>query len=217
MKRSTNRILTTHAGRLQGSTDFAGMMRSMQRGELKDTAAFHAAVKREMAEVVRKQAEVGMDVISDGELGKFGGFTYYGQRMTNLAVRPTKPGEPAIMSANTNERMEFKEFYDELRFAPQAPERMVCNGPLSYQGQQEVQNDIALFKEALQGVKSEEQFMCVLAPGWIEHFLWNEYYKSDEEYLFAIAEAMKRRVQGHRRCRLHPAARRSRACPTPTT
>ncbi|MBV8083623.1 MAG: epoxyalkane--coenzyme M transferase, partial [Chloroflexi bacterium] len=69
-------------------------------------------------------------------------------------------------------------------------ERMCASGPLSYAGQAEVQHDIRLFRDALKGVQSEEQFMCVLAPGWIEHSLWNEHYKSDEEFLFGIAEAM---------------------------
>jgi len=185
MKRSQNRILTTHAGRLAGGRELAQMRASG------DQAAFLDKVHGEMAAIVRKQVEVGIDVISDGELGKFGGYAYYSRRMANLTSRPAKPGEPPIMSAQTNERLEFKEFYDELRFAAGNAERMVASGPLSYIGQDEVKRDIELFKEALHGVQSEEQFMCVLAPGWIEHSLWNEHYKSDEEFLFGIADAMK--------------------------
>ena len=95
------------------------------------------------------------------------------------------------MSSNTNERLEFPQFYAELRFGNAGSERMICNAPITYKGQAEVQKDIELFKKSLQGVQTEEQFMCVLAPGWIEHSLYNEYYKTDEEFLFAIADAMR--------------------------
>jgi 5-methyltetrahydropteroyltriglutamate--homocysteine methyltransferase len=73
-------------------------------------------------------------------------------------------------------------------------ERMVCTGPLAYVGEAEVCRDIEQFRTALEqgsGPRSQEQFMCVLAPGWIEHSLWNEFYPNDEAFLFAIADAMK--------------------------
>jgi 5-methyltetrahydropteroyltriglutamate--homocysteine methyltransferase len=143
-----------------------------------------------MAALVRRQIDTGIDVISDGELGKFGGFAYYGRRMRGITTRKVAEGEPLVMSQRTNERLEFAEFYAELQM-PREPERMVCTGPLTYTGQAEVQRDITAFKTALEGTRSTEQFMCVLAPGWIEHSLWNEYYPNDEAFLFAIAEAMK--------------------------
>ncbi|HEU0168497.1 MAG TPA: cobalamin-independent methionine synthase II family protein, partial [Chloroflexota bacterium] len=175
--------LTTHAGRLSGGRELAQMRAA-------DPAAFQDRIASEMAGIVRKQVETGIDIISDGELGKFGGYEYYSRRMANITHRPARPDEPPIMSSQTNERLEFKEFYDELRFAAGNTERMVASGPLSYIGQDEVKKDIQLFKDALKGVQSTEQFMCVLAPGWIEHSLWNEHYKTDEEFLFGIAEAM---------------------------
>jgi 5-methyltetrahydropteroyltriglutamate--homocysteine methyltransferase len=197
MKRSEGRILTTHAGRLAGGRELT------ERASDRD--AFLAWERSEMKGVVQQQIDAGIDIISDGELGKFGGYDYYSKRMTGLALRPVQPGEPPAMSQHTNERIEFAEFYadmaqglfggatpqDRTRAAPRAPQRMICNGPISYQGQAEVENDIRLFKEALQGTNPEETFMCVLAPGWIEHSLYNEYYKTDEEFLFAIAGAMK--------------------------
>jgi 5-methyltetrahydropteroyltriglutamate--homocysteine methyltransferase len=98
------------------------------------------------------------------------------------------------MGHNTGERKEFAEFYRDLgfeRFFP--PERVVCTGPVSYIGHAEVASDIAFYKAALaeSGAKVEEAFMCVLAPGWLEHFFHNEYYPNDEEYIFALADAMK--------------------------
>jgi 5-methyltetrahydropteroyltriglutamate--homocysteine methyltransferase len=146
-----------------------------------------------MADIVRRQIDTGLDVISDGELGKFSGFAYYSRRMAGLSTRKPAPGEPILMSQHTNERVKFQEFYDDLQLLRDVgeAERMVCTTPLSYIGEAEVQRDINVFRTALQGTDSMEQFMCVLAPGWIEHSLWNEYYKSDEEFLFGIAEAMR--------------------------
>jgi hypothetical protein len=91
MKHSTDRILATHAGRLDG----AGI-----------------------ADVLRKQAEAGIDIVSDGELGKigFGGIGYYGRRMSGLSTRKLKPGEPAFMALDTGERLEFADFYKQLPF-----------------------------------------------------------------------------------------------------
>jgi 5-methyltetrahydropteroyltriglutamate--homocysteine methyltransferase len=97
-----------------------------------------------------------------------------------------------MMSQRTNERLEFADFYASLgNFANASRERLVCVGPLSFKGQADIQSDVQLFADALEGVEASEQFMCALAPGWIEHGLWNEYYKTDEEFLFAIAEAMR--------------------------
>jgi 5-methyltetrahydropteroyltriglutamate--homocysteine methyltransferase len=148
-----------------------------------------------MVEVLRKQSDAGIDIISDGELGKIGfGIAYYGCRLSGLATRPFREGESAWMGQGTGERAEFAEFYHDLnfeRFIP--PHRVICSGAVSYIGHQEVANDLALFKAAVQesGANPEETFMCVLAPGWLEHFFHNEHYASDEAYLFALADAMK--------------------------
>jgi 5-methyltetrahydropteroyltriglutamate--homocysteine methyltransferase len=199
MKRSTDRILTTHAGRLAGSADLQEKTRAIQRGESTDLDALMPQIRSEMVEVLRKQDDAGIDIISDGELGKIGfGLPYYSRRLTGLESRPVKEGEAAIMSGNTNERIEFAEFYDSLTIGGVSGRnfgqrsRTVVSGPIKYIGQEEVKRDIQLFKETLaeSGVKPEETFMCVLAPGWLEHFFYNEYYKSDEEYLFALGEAI---------------------------
>ncbi|HEU0075503.1 MAG TPA: cobalamin-independent methionine synthase II family protein [Dehalococcoidia bacterium] len=198
MKRSTDRILTTHAGRLAGSDDLQEKTRAIQRGDSMDIDAIMPQIRAEMVDVIRKQDEAGIDVISDGELGKIGfSLAYYSRRMTGLSSRPVKEGEAAMMSGHTNERIEFAEFYDSLTIGGTRGgfgqrDRTVVSGPLKYIGQDEVKRDVALFKETLaqSGVKPEETFMCVLAPGWLEHFFYNEYYKTDEEYLFALAEAI---------------------------
>jgi 5-methyltetrahydropteroyltriglutamate--homocysteine methyltransferase len=193
MKRSTQRILTTHAGRLSDRNDLADLRRSLQDGSASDDEVFAMRVAKPMAEVVQKQVDTGLDIISDGELGKFSGVAYYSRRLNGLTGKKPAPGEPLVMSQHTNERLEFQQFYDDLRLIRDIgeTERMVCTGPLSYKGAAEVGRDIQLFKTALGGADSTEQFMCVLAPGWIEHSLWNEYYPNDEAFLFGIAEAMK--------------------------
>ncbi len=187
MQRSSDRILTTHAGRLAERGEQADMRRATVSSA--DPVAATGLNER-MAALVQRQIATRIDVISDGELGKFGGFAYYGRRMSGIATHGIPAGEPLVMSQRTNERLEFAEFYADLQL-PRETERMVCSGPLTYTGQAEVQRDISVFKTALQGTSSTEQFMCVLAPGWIEHSLWNEYYPDDEAFLFAIADAMK--------------------------
>jgi 5-methyltetrahydropteroyltriglutamate--homocysteine methyltransferase len=193
MQRSTDRILTTHAGRLSDRDNLADLRRALQAGSASDDQVFAERIAGPMAEIARKQVDTGIDIISDGELGKFAGFAYYSRRMGGLDSRKPAPGQPILMSQHTNERLEFKQFYADtglLRDVGEA-ERMVCSGPLTYTGWSEVNRDISLFTSALAGTDSLEQFMCVLAPGWIEHSLWNEYYPDDEAFLFAIADAMK--------------------------
>ena len=190
MKRSTDRILTTHTGRLDPPKDLGEMTRARSRGENIDLDAYEARLQEGVAEIVKRQHETGIDVVSDGELGKFSSYVYYSQRLTGLKSRPVREGEPPGMWERTGERMEFADFYEYLGFRT-ARERMYFDGPISFIGHEHVQRDIDLMKNALKGVPAEEAFMCVLAPGWLEHWMYNEYYKSDEEYLFAIAGAMK--------------------------
>lgn len=195
MKRSSDRILTTHAGRLDGPRELREMTWDFLSGKGPDLATVMKHVQAGMTETIRKEVECGIDIISDGELGKIGfGYAYYGKRLAGLGARKVQPGETGWMGGNTGERSEFAEFYKQLEFERLLPpERVICNGPISYIGQQEVANDIALFKRALadSGTKPEETFMCVLAPGWLEHFFHNEYYPNDEQYIFALADAMK--------------------------
>jgi 5-methyltetrahydropteroyltriglutamate--homocysteine methyltransferase len=195
MKRSSDRILTTHAGRLDGPPELMQLSRDVMTGRTVELNAFKTQIEGGIVDVVRKQAKAGIDVVSDGEVGKigFGSLVYYGKRLSGLQTRPLKPGEAPFMAMETNERIEFADFYKEMQFLPAPPVRAVCNGPVNYIGQDEVQRDIQLFKAALakSEVKTEEAFMCVLAPGWLEHFFYNEYYKTDEEYLFALADAYK--------------------------
>ena len=195
MKRSDQRILTTHAGRLDGPPELTKLSRDVMAGHVADVHALRPAVQRGILDVIRKQAGAGVDVISDGEVGKFGfgSLAYYGRRLSGLTTRPLKPGEAPFMALETNERIEFAEFYKDFQFFPAPSVRAICSSAVTYIGQQEIQADIQLFKSALteSNVRAEDAFMCVLAPGWLEHFFYNEHYATDDEYLFALADAIK--------------------------
>jgi 5-methyltetrahydropteroyltriglutamate--homocysteine methyltransferase len=195
MKRSSNRILTTHAGRLDGPPEYREMTTAMMTGKPVDVSTFRPKVRSAIVDVLRRQAEAGIDVVSDGELGKigFGGIGYYGRRLSGLSTRKLKPGEAAFMALETGERIEFADFYKELQFMGSPGERAVCSGPIKYIGQDEVKQDLEVFRAAYAdaGGKAEETFMCVLAPGWLEHFFYNEHYAKEEDYIFALADAIR--------------------------
>ena len=194
MKHSSQRILTTHAGRLDGPPEYREAMAGMMSGQAFDLEAMKPKLQSAVVDVLRKQANAGIDIVSDGELGKIGfGIGYYGRRLSGLSTRPLKPGESAIMTLNTGERQEFAEFYKEMPWFNALPERAIVSGPIRHIGEREIANDLQVFREALAqaGTKPEETFMTVLAPGWIEHFFHNEYYKTDDEYIFALADALK--------------------------
>jgi 5-methyltetrahydropteroyltriglutamate--homocysteine methyltransferase len=177
MKRSTKHILTTHAGRLDGPPELRAAMGEIMMGQSSNLEALKPKVKAGMTEIVRQQAETGIDVISDGELGKLGfGLAYYGKRLSGLGKRDLKPGESGWMGHGSGERKEFADFYKELGFMPSPMERAICNGAISYIGQEEVKSDIDLFKSALaeSGAKVEEAFMCGSRPaGWNTSFTTN--------------------------------------------
>ncbi|HLH76151.1 MAG TPA: cobalamin-independent methionine synthase II family protein [Candidatus Binataceae bacterium] len=196
MKRSTKRILTTHAGRLDGPADLAAMTRGVGAMRAADLQAAMPRVRSAMVEVIREQADCGIDIVSDGELGKFGfgSFAYYEQRLSGLTLKTLNEGEANSMSQATGERIEFADFYRATYPSRERPrQRIVCTAPLAHIGQAQLQADIERFKSALaeSGCKVEETFMTVLAPGWLEHFFYNQYYPNDEAYLFALADAIK--------------------------
>jgi 5-methyltetrahydropteroyltriglutamate--homocysteine methyltransferase len=191
MTRNIDRILTTHAGRLDGPPDLRALLKEARSGAV-DMDKASAIVPAAMKELVRRQKDIGLDIVGDGELGKLGyGLSYYGTRLRGLSARKGAAGEPGWMSLNTGERIEFADFYKELNWGTPS-ERVICTGPITYIGQTDIARDIERFTTALKaaGLTPANAFMCVLAPGWLEHFFFNEHYASDEEYLFALADAI---------------------------
>jgi len=192
MKRSTDRILTTHVGSLIRPQALQDILRAKQGGQSYDHAAYENCLKQSIADVVRRQAEIGVDVVSDGEFGKAISWNQYVvERLSGFELRAIPPGyRPGIPGAD---RTRFKEFYAELDVRePMANAKMVaCVGPVKYIGQEILQRDIANFKAALKDVKVEEAFMPVVAPSSVLPDRKDEYYKGEEEWLAAVTAAMR--------------------------
>jgi 5-methyltetrahydropteroyltriglutamate--homocysteine methyltransferase len=192
MKRSTSRILTTHVGSLIRPDALQDFLRAKQGGKPYDQAAYDKCLADSVAAVVRRQAEAGIDVVSDGEFGKSISWSQYVlERLSGFERRPIKPG--ANPFARGADRTRFSEFYAELdaRETPATISESICVGPIAYTGQAALLRDIDNFKAALKGAQVEEGFLPVAAPASVIPDRKNEHYKSDEECLQAIAEAMR--------------------------
>ena len=188
MKRSDDRILTTHVGSLVRPPELIDLVRAGAEGNLRGSDVVAAAT----ADVVARQAAAGVDVVSDGEFGKPNFAGYVSDRLTGFEARPPDPGQSAIGNWG-RDRKAFREFYEQDSSAQAgggggAP--VVCVGPISYVGQDAVQADIDNFKAALHGAAVEEAFIPAVAPGTIEGQRRNDYYGTVEEYLGALADAM---------------------------
>jgi 5-methyltetrahydropteroyltriglutamate--homocysteine methyltransferase len=190
MKRSTDRILTTHVGSLIRPPELLEFIGKRHRGETIDQGAYVRCLKDTVAKVVREQAEAGVDVVSDGEYGKTISWSQYVlARLSGFVQRPA-PIDPYARGAD---REKFTEFYAELdaRDARAGVSfQAVCTGPIRYTGQAELQTDIDNFRAALKGVKVAEAFMPVAAPASVIPDRKNEHYKTDEECIAAISDAM---------------------------
>ena len=212
MKRSTDRILVTHVGSLVRPMSIRDIMWARDREQPYDEAAFEKTLKTEVAGVVRQQAGVGIDVISDGEYGKAGWIRYVAERLGGFVHRQIRPGDHDATPVHLIREVEkFADFYaayhpiqyydwlppgqskTPLKPDPAKPQAMVweCVGPITYKGQAAVSRDIANFKAALQGVKVEGAFMPVAAPMSARGLWLNAYYKGDAEIVVALADALK--------------------------
>jgi 5-methyltetrahydropteroyltriglutamate--homocysteine methyltransferase len=192
MQRSTDRILTTHVGSLIRPPELQDFLRARQKGNGFDQAAYDRCLTDSVAAVVRHQAHVGIDVVSDGEFGKSISWSQYVlERMSGFERRPFKPGANTFQRGADREK--FAEFYAELdaRDGVVTTLDSVCVGPITYTGQAQLQRDIDNFKAAMKGTKVTEAFMPVAAPASVIPDRKNEFYKSEEELLEAIANAMR--------------------------
>ncbi len=192
MKRSTARILTTHVGSLIRPPALIEFLRAQQERKPVDEAAFAACLRASVAEIVRQQAEAGIDVVSDGEFGKTISWSQYAlERLSGFERRPLKAG--ANPFARGADRTRFAEFYAELdaRDAPATQSEAACIGPITYTGQAALQRDIDNFKAALAKSPAVDAFLPVAAPASVIPDRKNEYYASEDDCLQAIAEAMR--------------------------
>jgi 5-methyltetrahydropteroyltriglutamate--homocysteine methyltransferase len=191
MKRNANRILVSHVGSLPRPTDLLDMMRAKLTGEggPVDSPAYEKRVAGAVAEIVRQQVDSGIDIVSDGETSKAGFFVYAKQRLEGLAPKAGKKYELYRW-----EKEAFPEYYEEYfkkamlggNVAPVVP--LYAVGPIRYVGQDELKRDLANLRRAVDAVKCEGAFVPSTAPSGVG---FNDYYKTDEEFFFAVGEAMR--------------------------
>ncbi len=201
MKRSEGRIITTHAGSLPRPARLIEVNRAKLSGQGFDAAEYGRRLAELVVEICRRQAELGIDVINDGEFGKAApGPIDYGAWQSYAWARLSgwQPGEPRPSPALSarRDRAAFADFYKELdgsNFISSSaimPRPPVVIGPIEYVGHDAVVADLANLKAALSQVKAEEGFVTSVAPGSFGR-RQNQYYKTDEDYLFALADALK--------------------------
>jgi 5-methyltetrahydropteroyltriglutamate--homocysteine methyltransferase len=185
MLRSTERILATHVGSLPRPQDVVDCLFAQDRDEPLDAGHFENVIRRAVDAVVRKQAEIGIDVLSDGEMSKISYATYIRHRLTGFEGDSPRP--------TPQDLDEFPEYRDRLVKAGHSAtyKRPVCRGPVAVRDLSGLKRDISNLKAALASAKVQYGFMNAVSPGTISVFQPNEYYKSHEEYLAALAEAMR--------------------------
>jgi 5-methyltetrahydropteroyltriglutamate--homocysteine methyltransferase len=207
MKRSTERILTTHVGSLVKPDDLQDMIAARELGQRYDRASLTDRVSHAIADVVRAQADVGIDIVNDGELSKSSWAAYFRTRLSNVEARPGQRSTPGLIFDREESR--FPDWFAAARagggpmfsYAQRAGaaarsrpvaaiQGAFCTGPLEYIGQAEVKADIDNLKAAGARVEVQDLCMTALAPTIMSYFLKNEHYSSEREFLFAIAEAM---------------------------
>jgi 5-methyltetrahydropteroyltriglutamate--homocysteine methyltransferase len=205
MQKSTTRIRTSHVGRLPPPKGWEDMPARLANAEVIDSGEIASHVVPAIAETVKKQVEIGIDCINDGEFWTARSLAHYAAHFTGLEARPVKLGEPPTTRHSTRERDEFRDFYADMdklgtlffvpgeKPMPPMTERVIARGPVKSRGPQAINREIDAFRAAIDrsGSKVEEAFVAVLAPGWLDHFIFNEYYNTDEEFLFALAEAVR--------------------------
>ena len=180
-------IRTTHVGSLPRPHDLLDMMKARLGGQAVE--GYENRVKSAVADVVKQQVACGIDVIGDGEQSKPGFFTYIRSRLSGIEPRPGKK-----VSFFDAERQAFPEYYEEYlkramtggSIAPAVP--MVCTGPVTYKGTQALQRDIDNLKAAMAASAAAAAFMPCVAPSGVAS---NEYYRTEEEFFFAVADALR--------------------------
>lgn len=185
MKRSDDRILTTHAGSLPRPDDLVRMMWQYQEGEPVDEAALEERIRAAVPEVVEKQQAAGIDIVSDGEMSKRGFVNYVSDRLTGFGGQAA----PAMMG----DLADYPEVAQQVFGEGAGSHVLMCNceGPVEARSQEAVNRDIANLTAALQGADVEEAFICATSPGCVTATSPNRYYPSYEDYLRAVTDAMK--------------------------
>jgi 5-methyltetrahydropteroyltriglutamate--homocysteine methyltransferase len=187
MKRSVNRILTTHVGSLPRPDDLIDLMFAKSEGKDVDEKLLEEKTQAAVCEVVQRQQEAGIDIVSDGEMSKASYATYITERLTGFGGTSNLPKLSDILEyPNVSSA-----YFNDPGVKSLNKHRPACNGPVASTGTDDAELDIAHFKKALEAASPQEAFMNAASPGLASMFLGNVYYASEEEFLWAVADAMK--------------------------
>ncbi|MBM83563.1 MAG: methionine synthase [Planctomycetaceae bacterium] len=191
MKHSTDRILTTHVGSLARPSRQLELLFAKERGEAFDAQELESSTRSTVNDIVAQQVENGIDVVCDGEQGKSSFLTYITERLAGFSPSE-KQGED--LWVDSRETLAFPEFYDAHRKAREGliaqPVKLTCTGPVEYVGHEILQREIENVKAAATESSADEVFMTAVSPSDVEGQQPNEFYDSEEAYLYAIADAM---------------------------
>jgi 5-methyltetrahydropteroyltriglutamate--homocysteine methyltransferase len=212
MRASADHIVASHAGSLPRPDGLIAANRAHESGEPIDERAFQQTLQAAVAEVVQRQRDLGIEIPGDGEFGKpmgqrvnygswwryswqrLGGLDSDGPGLYDMAPRRSRPGEVVLTSfGDRRDRTQFAAAYGDpesgITTGPRPP-APICVAPITYTGQDAIKNDITNFKEAMKAAGVEEGFMTAVAPGSASR-IGNAYYKTEEELLYACADAMR--------------------------
>ena len=190
MRRSVDRILTTHTGSLPRPQSLVELLLARESGQPVDAAALESEVRSAVSGIVARQVEAGVDVVNDGEMSKIGYSTYVKERLTGFGGSQTMSQGSSIGPSdlfdypNFAQRLMANRAISDLRLP-------ACTGPIEVADREAIQKDIEHLKTAVGGQQPTDVFMTAASPGVIALFLANEYYPSRQAYLEAIARAMK--------------------------
>jgi 5-methyltetrahydropteroyltriglutamate--homocysteine methyltransferase len=199
METSTGRILTTHTGSLPRPSDLVEALNVKELGRDYDEGTLARRVRQAIAEIVRRQADTGLDVINDGEHSKVSWMAYARGRLSGLE----EIDSPVGFRGDTRDSLAFPAAYEDMKVMLAGrsgalvakrtvrPKAWVCSGPIKYIGEAELQADLANLKAALSGVEAQDVFMTAISPSNLELYYDNKYYASSEDYLAALADAMR--------------------------
>ncbi len=188
MRRSTERILTTHTGSLPRPKDLLGLLQEREEGRLRDESKLSERTRAAVLDVVARQGELGLAVVNDGEQGRADYTVYVKDRLTGFSGESTPWPNP--------DAEEFPEWTEMARqFAPPFQKRPACTGPVAWKDWAAVERDLENLKDAAAAAGARDVFMTSPSPGQIGRFLQNRYYPTDEEYLHTLADVMKREYE----------------------
>ena len=197
MKASTDRIITSHVGSLPRPMELAALLQNRENGVWVDSDDLDRRIRDSVDTIVKKQIELGMDVVNDGEHSKSNFAAYTGRRIGGFETIDL----PFAYTGKSRDMLEFGPVYEENRAMYAArPSRLAmtrrhqayaCTGPVHYTGHDAVKIDIANMKAAMAGTSATEGFMTALSPNMVVSLYRNRFYKTDEEYAYALADVMR--------------------------